>query len=192
MAWNSKGSKGYSVKKKSLPRHLSQLVYLFRGNYFYCFFFGDSFQKYSKHTLINKMFLFPMIFFLALPRGMWDLSSPTRDETRAPCSGSAESTTGPPGKSQYFPWFNFILLRKWRCTDDNVLLLAFFIEHVLAIILLWEIQGCLLLLSPRIPFINWFPTDGILGCFQSLVITDKTTVNNFVHAWFHTCEGIMG
>ena len=29
--------------------------------------------------------------FLAAPCGMWDLSSPTRDGTRAPCSGSVES-----------------------------------------------------------------------------------------------------
>ena len=28
---------------------------------------------------------------LAMPRGMWDLSSPTRDGTRAPCIGSTES-----------------------------------------------------------------------------------------------------
>ena len=28
-------------------------------------------------------------FFLTIPRGMWDLSSPTRDRTSAPCSGSA-------------------------------------------------------------------------------------------------------
>ena len=29
--------------------------------------------------------------FLTMPRGMWDLSSLTRDQTRVPCSGSAES-----------------------------------------------------------------------------------------------------
>ena len=32
-----------------------------------------------------------LIFFSAAPQGMWDLSSATRDRTRAPCSGSAES-----------------------------------------------------------------------------------------------------
>ena len=32
-----------------------------------------------------------IFFFLAMPLGLWDLSSPTRDRTRAPCSGSAES-----------------------------------------------------------------------------------------------------
>ncbi|KAM9089625.1 pericentrin-like isoform 1-T1 [Megaptera novaeangliae] len=31
------------------------------------------------------------LFVLATPCGMWDLSSPTRDGTRAPCSGSAAS-----------------------------------------------------------------------------------------------------
>ena len=29
-------------------------------------------------------------FFLAVPRGMQDLNSPTRDRTHAPCNGSAE------------------------------------------------------------------------------------------------------
>ena len=30
-------------------------------------------------------------FFSVVPRGMWDLSSPTRDRTHTPCVGSAES-----------------------------------------------------------------------------------------------------
>ena len=30
-------------------------------------------------------------FLLATLHGMWDFSSPTRDQTRAPCSGSSES-----------------------------------------------------------------------------------------------------
>ena len=40
-------------------------------------------------------------FFLALPCGMWDLSSLTRDRTCAPYNGGMKSspTTGPPGKS---------------------------------------------------------------------------------------------
>ena len=34
----------------------------------------------------------PILFFSpAAPRGMWDLSSLTRDQTRTPCSGSTES-----------------------------------------------------------------------------------------------------
>ena len=32
-----------------------------------------------------------LLLFLAAPCSMWDLSSPTRDRTRVPCSGSAES-----------------------------------------------------------------------------------------------------
>ena len=31
------------------------------------------------------------VFSLAVPRGMWDLSSPTRDRTHTPCLGSVES-----------------------------------------------------------------------------------------------------
>ena len=35
-------------------------------------------------------------------QGMWDLSSPTRDGTQAPCNGS----TGPPGKSKLLHFQN--------------------------------------------------------------------------------------
>ena len=39
-------------------------------------------------------------FFLATPLGLWDLSSPTRDQTWILCSESMESlNTGPPGNS---------------------------------------------------------------------------------------------
>ena len=40
-----------------------------------------------------------MGFFLAVPQGMWDLSSLTRDRTRAPLKWKCRvSTTGLPGK----------------------------------------------------------------------------------------------
>ena len=42
----------------------------------------------SLYVLISLFF--PI--FLATPRGMQDLSSPTRDQTRAHCSGSSESS----------------------------------------------------------------------------------------------------
>ena len=32
-----------------------------------------------------------LVFFLAVPRSMWDLSSLTKDTNQAACSGSAES-----------------------------------------------------------------------------------------------------
>ena len=37
---------------------------------------------------------------LAIPQGMWDLSSLMRDRTHTLCVGSEVITTGPPGKSQ--------------------------------------------------------------------------------------------
>ena len=40
-----------------------------------------------------KFYIYLFIF------GMWDLSSSTRDQTCAPCIGSAVLTTGPPGRS---------------------------------------------------------------------------------------------
>ena len=41
-------------------------------------------------------------FFLATPHGMWDLSSPTRDQTCNPFIGNVVLTVGPPGKSCLF------------------------------------------------------------------------------------------
>ena len=51
-------------------------------------------QGYRSHlnNTVNELFFFSLFKkFLAVLRGMWDLSSPTRDGTHAPCSGSAES-----------------------------------------------------------------------------------------------------
>ena len=45
-----------------------------------------------------KFFCFFFFFFFLLC-GMWDLSSPNRDGTCAPCSGSTVLTTKPQGKS---------------------------------------------------------------------------------------------
>ena len=33
----------------------------------------------------------PPVFFVAVPFGLWDLSSPTMDQTTDPCIGSTES-----------------------------------------------------------------------------------------------------
>ena len=40
-------------------------------------------------------------FFLATPHGLWDLSSPTRDQTCNPWVGSVVLTVAPPGKSAF-------------------------------------------------------------------------------------------
>ena len=47
-------------------------------------------------------------FFLAALQAMWDLCSPTRDQTLPPCCGSTESTTGLPGKSPGNPFWRRI------------------------------------------------------------------------------------
>ena len=49
-----------------------------------------------------------LFFFFFQLGGMWDLSSPSRDQTHASCIGSAVLTSGPPGKSQcvvFWVWF---------------------------------------------------------------------------------------
>ena len=54
---------------------------------------------------------FSFLFFLAAPRGMWDLNSPTRGQTRAPCSGSTVLTAGLPGKSRrLLSLWNFVVV----------------------------------------------------------------------------------
>ena len=42
------------------------------------------------HVPISPLSIYFYFYFLALPQGMQGLSSPTRDQTRAPCSGSGE------------------------------------------------------------------------------------------------------
>ena len=49
----------------------------------------SSFLKAHSKRNLNNVFCF--ILFLAVPRGLRDLSSPTRDGTQAPGSESAES-----------------------------------------------------------------------------------------------------
>ena len=51
--------------------------------------------------------------------GMWDLSSPTRHWTRAPCFGSAVLTTEPPGKSQEFISISFWGWRQSVLTEET-------------------------------------------------------------------------
>ena len=54
---------------------------------------------YPKVKLLYTL-LVVVLCFVYLAPVMWDLSSPTRDSTRAACSRSVESlTAGPPGKS---------------------------------------------------------------------------------------------
>ena len=55
-----------------------------------------SFYSWCFSHLKKILFIF---IFLAAPHGMWDPSSPTRDQTRVPALEGRFSTTGPPGKS---------------------------------------------------------------------------------------------
>ena len=64
-----------SKKKKNSP-HLS--------------FFPVPIEK-NIYNYYYRLLLKPDLFFLATPHGMWDLSSPTRGQTHAPCTGSMES-----------------------------------------------------------------------------------------------------
>ena len=57
---------------------------------------------------VTILFLFYVLFFW--PGGMWDFSSPTRDEPTSPALGGEVLTTGQPGKSQgYFKQYGSIV-----------------------------------------------------------------------------------
>ena len=49
-------------------------------------------------TSIISTTIFSFFWQCCVACGMWDLSSPTRDWTHAPCIGSMESITGKPGQ----------------------------------------------------------------------------------------------
>ena len=53
--------------------------------------------------------LFVCLFVTFWLQGMWDLSSPTSDQTHASCGGSTVLVTGPPGKSQRQTFFMITL-----------------------------------------------------------------------------------
>ena len=62
----------------------------------------DLVEKTSRVGTWTTFFL--IFIFLAALQGLWDLSSPTRDGTQAPCSGSSESQ---PLDRQGSPWTTF-------------------------------------------------------------------------------------
>ena len=66
-------------------RYLSFSAWLMK--IFFLFFFKLFYYSYCY-----------FIYFLATPHNMWDLGALSRDGARAPCSGSAESAPGQPGR----------------------------------------------------------------------------------------------
>ena len=56
---------------------------------FWCNYTNES--TFSNVWISKFKFFFNLFFFLATPRSLRDPSSPTRDQTRAPCSESVES-----------------------------------------------------------------------------------------------------
>ena len=53
--------------------------------------------------------LFFVLHFLATSSGMWNLSSPTRDQTHIPCIGSAVFTSGLPVESLEHSFYQYSL-----------------------------------------------------------------------------------
>ena len=108
------------------------LRFLFLYMVFFCFVlcFGtkcvevklntwNAFTIQFPHTHSMKMSFSSSFFFLVLFWGMWDLSSPTRDETHALCNGSVKSEPlghqGSPGH----PFFAGGIIRERVCSPPE-------------------------------------------------------------------------
>ena len=57
--------------------------------YFWVVIYSVSCLSVGANVILS---FFVCLFFFEAPWGMWDLSSPTRNRTHAPCSGSMESS----------------------------------------------------------------------------------------------------
>ena len=75
----------------------------FNSNFWPSKFISYRFLFHIKLTsfFLKECFIY---LFLATPHDMWDLSSPARDQTHAPCNGSMESQ---PLDLQGSPTFSF-------------------------------------------------------------------------------------
>ena len=92
--------------KKMLDRICDLLGFLEHENgVLWCFIvpFKKIFKLIYFHFYLAQEIFFLSFFFFCLfcLHGTWDLSSPTRDQIRVPCSGSWVLTTGLPGKFQF-------------------------------------------------------------------------------------------
>ena len=89
---------------------LSAIISLnkFSGHFFFYTYIGllVGVWKFLRFFFFNFFFPYAFVFlfliFMVVPHSMWDISSPTRDQTYAPCIGSAVLTTGLPEKSHCF------------------------------------------------------------------------------------------
>ena len=77
----------YCIKEKIVTFNFSRLN---NSNYTITYFMTTvNIEIEGNHFFYSQIKM--EFFFLAAPCSMWDLSSPTRDQTPAPCSGSVES-----------------------------------------------------------------------------------------------------
>ena len=79
-----------SVDISSKHWNQSSFLLVCRDSFFECqiFFFFFDVDLYFLKSLLNLLqYCFCFMFWCFWPRGMWDLSSPTRDRTRRPCIG---------------------------------------------------------------------------------------------------------
>jgi len=99
---------------------------------FCVFYFDELFVKFWNYFFFQWLAEFPwhkhfdLVFFIFWPHSMtsmWDLSSLTRDGTRAPCCGSRVLTTGPPGETLARCFFIVILF-------NSIQVFNFFVDNL--------------------------------------------------------------
>ena len=80
--------KSFNIKELYL-RHLASALWNIWRKSFYFYIWGSFyFRSFNMYVIL----LLHFFFFLAVPGGMWDPTSPTRDQTRAPAPPSIGST----------------------------------------------------------------------------------------------------
>ena len=95
-----------------MPIFLIQLI-IFNSSlgYHLNFFLNSIFSMWTIFKVFIEFVIILLLFYVLVfwPRGMWDLSSLTRDQTHAPGIGRRSLNTGPPGKSHLLVYLqNFI------------------------------------------------------------------------------------
>ena len=95
------------------------------------FYISTSMCEGSNFYKSSPVLVVVCLIFLAALHSMQDLSSPTRDQTRVPCSGSTVLTIGLPGNSPIFLITAILVRVKFYLTSilPSAFKCAFYVTH---------------------------------------------------------------
>ena len=94
---------------------LSDLVSsLCTKDHFLKIFFLEDLFGYLQSLLNLQQYCFCFIFLVSWFQAMWDLSSPTRDQTHDPCIGRQSLNHWTTRNYSFLPIFNYLILKYYR------------------------------------------------------------------------------